>query len=149
MNAQNALQLRENLGIVEEAWINCVNKRKSHEFLKLHSEEVIMYDPTLPEPLRGRKALDSWFMGLFKMFPDYQVEKERIFAQEDWVCLESIESGTLKGAIIGPSGQTVPPTDKAFRIRSCTVCNVQHGKIREVRVYYDVMTLLTQLGLQS
>ena len=149
MNASRTSQVPGNLELVEKAWIGCINKKRSNEFLKLHSESVLMYDPTLPEPLSGREALDSWFTGLLKMFPDYHVEKERIFAQGNWVCLESIESGTLKGAIHGQHGQTVSPTNKNFKIRSCTVCKVEDGKIKEVRVYYDVLNLMSQLGLQA
>lgn len=123
-------------------YINLVNSEK------WSSKVSENYDPTLPEPVTGRKAMDSWFTDLFRMFPDYHVEKERIFAQDDWVCLEMMESGTLKGAITGPGGQAVPPTNKAFRMRTCIVCRVQHGRIREVRAYYDVLNLMAQLGLQ-
>ncbi len=140
--------LREgNLELVEAAWVDCLNKKQSDAFLKLHSESVTMYDPTFPEPLLGRAALGAWFEGLFKMFPDYLVEKERSFGQEDWVCLEAVESGTMKGPIQGPSGQAVPATNKSFKIRSANLCKVKGGEISEIRLYYDVLGLMAQLGL--
>jgi len=47
--------------------------------------------------------------GLFNMFPDYQIRRVRSFGQDDWVCLEVEESGTMKGPIhAGP--REVQPT---------------------------------------
>jgi len=54
------------------------------------------------------------------MFPDYQVRKEWSFGQDDWVCLEVEESGTMKGAIhSGP--REVQPTGKSFKIPSSII----------------------------
>ena len=105
-----------------------------------------MYDPTFSKPSTGRAALGIWFDGLLAMFPDYHVEKMRVFGQEDWVCLEVEETGTLKGPIRAGKNQ-IPPTGKSFKIPSSIICHVENGLINEVRVYYDVMGLMGQLGL--
>ncbi len=132
--------------MVDKAWVDSINNRRRDSFLDSHSEGVIVHDPTVPGPLKGRAALGAWLDGIFKMFPDYQVKKTRSFGQEDWVCLEAEETGTLKGPI--HAGKTeVPPTGKSFRMPSSIICHVNAGKISEVRLYYDVMGLMTQLGL--
>jgi len=106
-----------------------------------------MYDPTLPNPLKGLAALGAWLESLHGMCPDYQVRKVRSFGQDEWICLEAEESGTMRGPLHGPGGRTIPPTNKSFKIPSTIVCRVVNGKINEVRVYYDVLGLMTQLGL--
>lgn len=138
--------MEDNLTLVDRAWVDAFNNRDQDRFVSQHAEEVAMHDPTLREPVQGRTALGEWFHGLFEMFPDYKVEKTRLFGNGDWVCLEYIESGTMKGPIKGPSGN-VPPTGKSFRSDCCVVCRVSGRKISEVRVYYDVLGLMGQLGL--
>ena len=90
--------------------------------------------------------MDKMWTGLFGMFPDYQIRKVRGFGQDDWVCLEVEESGTMKGPIhAGP--REISPTGKSFKIPSSIICRVDQGSIGEVRVYFDVLGLMAQLGL--
>lgn len=136
-----------NLQVVRHAWVDVLSSGRAAEFSELHSKDVVVYDPTLPQPLNGRMALRGWMENLFRMFPDYKVRCERVFGQDEWVCLEAEESGTLKGPIHGPGNQSVPPTNKSFKIPSSIVCRVTNKEIVEVRLYYDVLRLMAQLGL--
>jgi predicted ester cyclase len=137
--------IADNVGLVERAWVDSINTRSKEEFLELHGESAVLYDPTLGS-LKGRPALDKMWTGLFNMFPDYQVRKVRSFGQDDWVCLEVEESGTMKGAIhAGP--REVQPTGKSFKIPSSIICRVDGDRIGEVRIYFDVLGLMAQLGL--
>ena len=125
--------------------MDSINTRSLEEFLDLHGESVVLYDPTLGS-VKGRSALDKMWKGLFTMFPDYQIRKVRSFGQDDWVCLEVEESGTMKGPIhAGP--REVPPTGKSFKIPSSIVAKIENGRIGEVRIYFDVLGLMSQLGL--
>ena len=137
--------IADNVGLVERARVDSINKRSKEKFLELHGESAVLYDPTLGS-LKGRPALDKMWTGLFSMFPDYHVRKVRSFGQDDWVCLEIEETGTMKGPIqAGP--REVQPTGKSFKIPSSIICRVDEGRIGEVRVYYDVLGLMAQLGL--
>src|SRR6267143_2372778 len=105
--------IADNVGLVERAWVDSINKRSKEKFLELHRESAVLYDPTLGS-LKGRPALDKMWTGLFSMFPDYQIRKVRSFGQDDWVCLEVEETGTMKGAIhAGP--REIQPTARASR----------------------------------
>ena len=68
------------------------------------------------------------------------------------------ESGNVaidEGFILGvntkplplPSGETIPPTGRSIRLRSCDVVTVEDGKAVSHHFYYDQMELLAQLGL--
>ena len=125
--------------------MDSINQRSQEQFLDLHGESVVLYDPTLGS-LKGRPALDNMWKGLFSMFPDYRIRKVRSFGQEDWVCLEVEESGTMKGPIhAGP--REIPATGKTFKIPSSIIARIEDGRIGEVRVYFDVLGLMAQLGL--
>src|SRR5262245_8221427 len=106
--------LASNLNLVRHAWIDALSNGRQVEFADLHAESVVMHDPTLPQPLRGRAALRDWMQTLFKMFPDYKVREERIFGQDEWVCLEAEETGTMKGPL-GAGSHSVPATNKSFK----------------------------------
>lgn len=122
-----------------------INNRSEQSFLDLHGDAVTLYDPTLGS-LKGRLALGKMLKGLFSMFPDYHVTKLRSFGQDEWVCLEVEESGTMKGAIhAGP--KEIPPTGKSFKIPSSIIARVEDGRIGEIRIYFDVLGLMGQLGL--
>jgi steroid delta-isomerase-like uncharacterized protein len=137
--------ITDNLRLVERAWVDSINKRSQDGFLDLHGDSVTLYDPTL-NGIKGRVALAKMWKGLFNMFPDYQVRKVRSFGQDDWVCLEVEETGTMKGPIhAGP--KEIPPTGKSFKIPSSIICKVENGRIGEVRIYFDVLGLMAQLGL--
>ena len=137
--------VNDNLRLVARAWVESINKRSPETFLNLHQESVVLYDPTLGS-LTGWTALRNMWDGLFGMFPDYQVRKVRGFGQDDWVCLEVEESGTMKGPLhAGP--KEIPPTGRSFKIPSSIICRVVDGQIGEVRIYFDVLGLMAQLGL--
>ncbi len=137
-----------NLRLVEKAWVEALTANAVDQFLSLHSEDVVLYDPTLPKPLKGHSELRGLVEGLYKMFPDYHVSKVRSFGQDEWVCLEAEETGTMQGPIHGPGGHMIQPTGKSFKIQSSIVCKTSDGQISEVRIYYDVLGLMGQLGLR-
>ncbi len=132
--------------LVEKTWVDCLNERLIEQFVDSHSRDITMHDPTFQKPAVGRQVLKQWITNLFDMFPDYKIEKKHIFGQGDWICLECVESGTLTGAIKGTNGKETPPTGKSFTSNEVVVCR-STDKIEEVRLYYDVLGLMAQLGL--
>ena len=71
--------------MAQRAWIEDLSKGDVSHFVSLHTEDAVVHDPTFPAPLRGRKAVDGWLHGLYKMFPDYRVEKVRSFGDGEWI----------------------------------------------------------------
>jgi ketosteroid isomerase-like protein len=52
----------------------------------------------------------------------------------------------MKGAIHAGLRE-IQPTGKSFKIPSSIICRVEGGRIGEVRIYFDVLGLMAQLGL--
>ncbi len=123
------------------------NERDWEAFDRLHAQSVIVYSPFSPEPTKGREAHRKEVEGMFATFPDMHVKEERTFGERDWVCSEYTVTGTHKGPMSGPGGQMIPATNKAFRLRLCSVVKVEGGEVTEERAYLDLMSLMGQLGL--
>ena len=140
------MSVEENLQKVD-AMIEAFNDHDLDRFVELHAESFVHHDPALPEPLKGHRALREFFQGSVTAFPDIQVEKERVFGQGDWVCVEFTFSGTHRGPLLGPGGEMIPATNKPVRFKDCVVLKFEGGEVTEEREYYDHLGLMTQLGL--
>jgi len=123
------------------------NRNDRTGFLEQLSESVEGYDPSVPERLKGREAVGAWFAKARTIFPDLRMEPVRTMAEGELVAVEYIETGTQKGAIPGPAGHPIGPTNKRFEHRICIVHRVETGKVAEFRLYWDVLGVMAQLGL--
>ncbi len=140
------MSVEENLLMVKEG-TNALNSRNWEQFDKLHAESVVVYSPTTPEPTKGLSAHRDAMKGLFTAFPDLQFTEERSFGQGDWVCTIWTLTGTHKGPLKGPGGQTIPATNKPVKITTCGVAKIENGQLTEERIYFDLLGMMAQLGL--
>ncbi len=95
-----------------------------------------------------RKTLKKVRLLLFfaQAFPDSRAEPTNAFATEDQVVLEFTVRWTNTGPLHLPSG-AIPATGRSIELRFCQVIQLRKGKIVSFHTYYDMMTLLEQLGL--
>ena len=81
-------------------------------------------------------------------FPDGTVEITNIIAEGDRVVVEFKNSGTNTGPLRSAVGD-FPPTNRKIEVQHCSVMQIKNGKVISGRDYYDVNTILRQLGLAS
>lgn len=81
-------------------------------------------------------------------FPDGKAEVCNTFSVGDTVITEVKWTGTQSGAMEGPLGK-IQPTGKRGTVRAVLVSKIENGKIAEIRHYFDLMTVLGQLGVMS
>src|SRR6202044_1702154 len=98
------------------------------------------------QTLRGRPGLRQWNELWTGAFPDARVEITGLVATDNAVVVEFTGRGTQTGPLVGPLG-TIPPTGKKAEFQLCDVLEVQDGAVRRVRSYFDVATLMRQLGV--
>ena len=87
---------------------------------------------------------------MFKTFPDNKVHDrpyKTFFASGDWTCSIARFTGTMNGPMIGPGGTEIPPTRKSFEVDFCTVARWDNGEIVEENLFYDVVGLMSQIGV--
>lgn len=96
--------------------------------------------------VRGPDGLRQLNLFFAEGFPDGRTEITNIFATEDQVVVEFTGRGTNTGPLHMPTGD-IPPTGRRAELRFCNVLKVRNGKLVSSHIYYDVMTMLQQLGL--
>jgi steroid delta-isomerase-like uncharacterized protein len=91
----------------------------------------------------GLKQLNLFFA---EGFPDSTTEITNVFATENQAIVEFTGRGTNSGPLHMPTGD-IPPTGRYAELRFCQVWQIKGGKIVSQHIYYDLMTMLQQLGL--
>ncbi len=92
-------------------------------------------------------VLDVW-KGWAKAFPDSKATFHDAFASGDTVVVELTWKGTHTGPLATPSGE-VAPTGKSINLRAVQIQEVKDGKVASTRQYFDMATLMSQLGLKG
>ena len=46
-----------------------------------------------------------------------------------------------------PCGTLISPANRCIELRLCSLTRVENGKVREERSYFDMFTMMSQLGL--
>lgn len=79
-------------------------------------------------------------------FPDGTVEITNVIAEGDWVVIEFTNSGSNTGPLRTAIGDFAL-TNRKIELQYCSVMQIRNGKVISGRDYYDVSTILRQLGL--
>lgn len=112
----------------------------------LVSHDFVLSDEALGITFHGPQGFRDW-LGTFKTaFPDSKTEVTNVVSNGEWVAAEHIGSGSHTGVLMGPPGE-IHPTGRSFELAFGEFFKVQNGKITLMRAYYDVSTLLRQLGV--
>ena len=96
--------------------------------------------------IEGREAATGYSMVWLKGFPDARMTADNELISGPWVVQECTFEGTHAGSFEGPAG-TVPPTGRKVIGHCVQIGRFENGMASEVRLYYDQVELLTQLGL--
>jgi len=141
--------VEENLRLMktlDDSW----NTQDWDTFNKRHTDSVAVYWPGQPDPTRGKHDHNAEAVEFFKTFPDNHIENDPykvLFGQDDWTCSIARFTGTMKGPMKGPDGETIPATNRRFEIEFCTVAHWKNGEIVEEKLFYDLVGMLRQIGV--
>jgi len=140
------------MGKFQEASTKLAKAINAHDLdalAKVYASDAVAYDPMYPEPLRGREAIKKDSGDFFRAFPDLRFEISSIVEKDDGLGAgELVMSGTHTGPLATPTGGEVPPTNKRIDLKGAAFVRLNgSGEIVEERRYYDVGTILRQLGV--
>ena len=113
-------------------------------------KEIVVEKGVYDEKATGRriegvgKIVETW-QGWARAIPDSKATFVGEYASGDTVVLELVWKGVHTGPLQMPSG-TIPPTNKRIDVPACQVVKVQNGKVQSVSHYFDLVTLLSQIG---
>ncbi len=95
--------------------------------------------------LRGAAEMIEAMKGWKQAMPDAKGTITNEFASGNKVVLEITWEGTHTGPLESPGG-TIPPSGKRQVTPASWMLDFEGEKVREIRHYFDVLTLLQQIG---
>ena len=96
--------------------------------------------------LQGPQAVITVHQEWRQTFPDVKGTIQNIFVSGNQALAEMTFDGTFQGDMVTPGG-TIPANGKRIeQFPTAFVYEVEGGKIKEIRQYFDVMSLLQQIG---
>ena len=96
--------------------------------------------------VHGADQVIGVWQGWAAAFPDSKATFNSAQASGDNVVLEVTWQGTHQGPLQTPKG-AIPATGKRIDIRACIVCETAGEKAKVQRQYFDMATMLQQLGI--
>jgi steroid delta-isomerase-like uncharacterized protein len=90
------------------------------------------------------EIIEAW-QGWAKAFPDSKATFVREFASGDTAVLEVVWKGVHTGPLETPTG-IIPASNKPLELPACQVFQVEGGKVTNFSQYFDMLTMLTQIG---
>jgi steroid delta-isomerase-like uncharacterized protein len=91
------------------------------------------------------EVIDAW-KGWAKAIPDSKATFEREVASGNTVTLEVTWRGTHTGPLTTPDRE-IPASGRKVELRAVQVVDVVDGKAQSIRQYFDMGTLLKQIGV--
>ena len=137
--AQSALE-------VARESIECFN---AGDFDRLRS---LLADDSYEEELATQRRLDGADAqveagrGWKEAFPDGHGTVNGAYADGNTVTIELTWEGTQSGPMRTPDGQELAPSNRRATVKACQVMEIEDGKIKATRHYFDLMTILQQIG---
>jgi steroid delta-isomerase-like uncharacterized protein len=99
--------------------------------------------------LKGKEGAAQFYDLWTGAFPDNQVSIQHEYEAGNVVIDEATFSGTHKGNLMTPTGQTIPGTGRQVSVPFVGISILENGRIRGLRHYWDTAELMTQLGLMA
>lgn len=94
---------------------------------------------------QGVDEVITLWKGWATAFPDSKATFENAHVSGNTVVLELTWHGNHTGTLQTAAGE-VPATGKPIELRACQIIDVVDGKTQQIRQYFDIATLMKQIG---
>ena len=125
--------------------VEAFNANDWNRFRALHTEGVVEEELATGRRIEGIDDLLELNHGWKQAFPDASGQVTNAFESGDMAVLEITWSGTQSGPLEMPDGE-LPASNKHVEVRACQVFRVDGDRIAATRHYFDMATLLQQVG---
>jgi ketosteroid isomerase-like protein len=109
------------------------------------TDNATMMVAPMNQTLKGPSAIIDYFRNYQKAF-GATIETKRVTACGDLVVSEFVGHGKHTGVFSTPMGN-IQPTNRNINIPVCHIVQWKDGKIIDIHEYFDVTTLMNQLGV--
>jgi len=127
--------------------IDAFNKGALDDWMKMVADDVELVSP-MGGTINGRDAFKSYFAQMRVTFPDARVDIKKMVSEGNAVVTEYTFTGTQKGPMQSPTGDTIPPTNRSLSGPAIDIAILDdNGMLKSLRQYFDTANALQQLGL--
>lgn len=98
--------------------------------------------------LQGQAQVVECWRGWARALPDSKATIHGAIASGNTVCIELTWRGKHTGPLELPTGP-IAATNRSIDVRACQVFEMSDSKARVIRHYFDMSTLLQQLGIEG
>ena len=109
------------------------------------AENAIYDEKATSRRVQGVDNIIEVWQGWAKAIPDSKATFVGEYATGDTAIIEVVWKGLHTGPLQTPTG-TVPASNKRIELPACQVIKVEGGKVKSFTQYFDMATLLTQIG---
>ncbi len=125
--------------------VEAFNSGDWERFRQSLTEDSVYEEYATQRRLEGADAILEANQAWKQAFPDARGTIENAFASGDTVVQEITWEGTQSGALPMAQGE-IPPSNKRVVVKAVQVIEVEAGKVRSNRHYFDLMGMLQQIG---
>jgi steroid delta-isomerase-like uncharacterized protein len=130
---------------IAKASISAYNDKDWSKAKALLAVDAVYDEKATHRRIQGADQIIEAWQGWAKAFPDSKATFVREFASGDTAVLEIVWKGIHTGPLQTPAG-TIPASNKTIEMPACQVVQVEGGKIKSGSHYFDMLTMLTQIG---
>ncbi len=110
--------------------------------------EIVYDEVSTNRKVQGIQDVLTLWKGWAAAFPDSKATFGEAYVSGNTVILELTWRGTHTGPLRTATGE-IPATGKPIAMRSCQIIDIADGKTQHIRQYFDMATLMTQLGVTA
>jgi steroid delta-isomerase-like uncharacterized protein len=111
------------------------------------ADDFMAEGPGAPGPMNAEQNR-MYSQNFLTAFPGSKFEILRTIAADDYVVTHwKVSGGSHSGPLQTPSGGSIPPTGKSAVVMGSTTSQFRDGKIVRSWTFWDMASLLGQLGL--
>lgn len=128
-------------------WLDAWNSHRADRVLALLTEDVEARDDSWPRTMRGLRDVREFLEALWRAIPDMRfelLEGPFVIPGEPGASFRWRGSGTFTG-VMDPPG--FAPTGRRWEVDGADFHHYRDGRISELRVVFDMMTVARQLGV--
>lgn len=138
------MSAQENIQLARTFW-DAFNHNQIDRALEVVAPNVVAENVSTGQSFRGpegvRQAIEIWKTAC----PDMKVELTNQVSTETYIVCEVTYSGTQTGIWRSPQ-RDIAPTGKTLQLHAVLVWEIRNGKIVHSRNYFDVDSIIQQLG---
>jgi steroid delta-isomerase-like uncharacterized protein len=134
---------------VARATIDCFNTGDWDRLRQLHSPDCVEEELSTERTLHGFDEMLDAAQGWKRAFPDGKGTVSVAFSDGPMAVLEIEWEGTNTGPMQTPTGDEMPATGRSGHVKACQVFEVHDGRVTSTRHYFNLMTILSQLGVDA